>query len=363
MMIWVRLDFLAKESPPMIRRRPAFTLIELLVVIAIIAVLIALLVPAVQKVRAAAARAHCLNNLKQIGLAMHNHHDNFKYLPYSKRTSKPARSWAPDTLPYLEQANMVSGANFDLNDNWWRTLQATSEGTPKVFNSTVVPNGTTARMFLSIFICPSTPTPQRTQWKVETNNEQDKIGACGDYFTPEGVSKNIVTNGPLSTWTATADLPGMLQKFQDGPMTLVKIVDGTSNTIMVAECAGREDVWRGRVMTSAKADKTDPNCARAQGGAWATNDNPYSIGATLQAWCNTGSTTTPAGNGLTSNMPSPMKINASNESGYLYYSFHDGGANFCFGDGSVRFISEGISLYSLACLTTRSGGEAISEDY
>ena len=104
--------------------RSAFTLIELLIVIAIIGVLIGLLLPAVQASREAARRTSCANNLKQIALAMHNHENTFSILPYSKRDSTPQRSWAPDLLPFLEQANLVSGAYYDLTQNWWRMPSA-----------------------------------------------------------------------------------------------------------------------------------------------------------------------------------------------------------------------------------------------
>src|SRR5262245_61798482 len=132
-------------------------------------------------------------------------------------------------------------------------------------------------------------------------------------------------------------------------VTLLTISDGTSNTILVRECAGRQDVWRRRPMKPAAADKSNPSCARARGGAWATNDNPYEIGQRVE-WC-TGAA-----------IPGTMKINNSNEWGHLYYSFHDGGANFCFADGSVRFISEGVQLWTLAAMTTRSGGEVVPND-
>ena len=136
-----------------ITRRRAFTLIELLVVIAIIAILIALLVPAVQKVREAAARIQCVNNLKQLGLAMHSHHDAFKGFPYSpynptltspKVTNPPWKGkhgWTVQILPFIEQQNVYK--NYDFNLNW---NEGTNEG-PKGPIAATIPN----------FICPSAP--------------------------------------------------------------------------------------------------------------------------------------------------------------------------------------------------------------
>jgi prepilin-type processing-associated H-X9-DG protein len=295
--------------------------------------------------------------MKQIGLAMHNHHDSYKYLPYARRTSAPQRSWAPDLLPFLEQANLVSNARFNLNANWYSgsatfSPPLTADGSTTWTNSTAPdsaadPNLATVQMPLSIFICPADPFPYRTQDKVDNPR---KVGACGDYFVTDGVSANIVANGPLPTWTGGAQ-PGALSAFPN-KVTFLAITDGTSSTILVGECAGREDVWRGRQRYAALADRTSSNCARAQGGAWATNDNVYAIGNGLNPWC--GSV-----NPIIGPMPTPMKINASNESGYLYYSFHTGGASFCFADGSVRFLTESIDLFTLASLTTRRGGEVV----
>ena len=136
----------------------AFTLVELLVVIAIVGTLVALLLPAVQASREAARRMSCGNNLKQIAPAMHNHEDNFRMLPYSKRDSTPQRSWAPDLLPFLEQANLMSGEHYDVTQNWWRR---TTYGSPQV----AIPNATTVRtrlhrLHLPVHAGPQSPAEQ-----------------------------------------------------------------------------------------------------------------------------------------------------------------------------------------------------------
>jgi prepilin-type N-terminal cleavage/methylation domain-containing protein/prepilin-type processing-associated H-X9-DG protein len=384
------------------RANRGFTLVELLVVIAIIGILIAMLMPAIQSARDSARRAACQNNLKQIGLALHNYESAEEHLPFSKRveTDGAARSFYPDLLPFLEQQNIVSNANYDLNQDWWRLHSDYIEdpANPGTFipdpNGGPVPNGITVQKFIDVLMCPATPIQERTQFK-DDGPVGHKIGACTDYFAPEGVHSAILNELPaladlprgspvpgfpagttassktvvagvlqpfgaatLPAWTATieGDPRVQLAKGKLAYPKLTSVTDGTSNTIIIGECAGREDVWRGRTMTPANAIRGVSSCARARGGAWATNDNPYAIGQRIN-WCVSSAT------GLDA-IPGEMRLNNSNEWGHLYYSFHEGGCQFAFADGSVRFLSDRVALWVVASLTTRAGGEAISSaDY
>jgi prepilin-type N-terminal cleavage/methylation domain-containing protein/prepilin-type processing-associated H-X9-DG protein len=313
-------------------RRSAFTLVELLVVIAIIGILVALLLPAVQAAREAARRSQCQSHLKQLGIAFLNFEQVRNELPlaYTDQSQLGKNNWVPFILPYVEQGNLAAG--YDLKTDWW-----------------VAPNRPLVAQHLQLLKCPSTPNPIRFQDKPETT-PPNKTGACGDYFTPAGVHPDINLVLPANRQVnPTNDLRGVVcwHTAINQRNTLAAILDGTSNSILVGEVAGREDVYRGRVKTLNNFTSTPK--VRARGGAWATTDNPYEIGQ-RKAW-----------DAAFGPIPGTLAINNSNEWGHCFYSFHTSGANFCFADGSVRFLADTTDLYVLACLVTRAGNETYEE--
>ncbi len=356
--------------------RSGFTLVELLVVIAIIGILIALLLPAVQTVRESARRSSCINNLKQVALAFHNYENARRLLPPVKRfftgNTTPAaancesgmahRSWVPDVLPYVEEQSLLS--LFNLSQDWWvnQDGSAPSGGTAGNLDTPVTGNRELVRSQLAIMQCPSCPVQNRIQDKIANPR---KTGACGDYFMVMGTGTNFNTAASLTTGTVTPG-PGVSEEWSGcgasakrPKATLAKITDGLSKTILLAECAGREDVWRDKMRYEANADDVSGNskCARARGGAWATNDNAYGFGDSLVSGC------TKASSPTTGQIPTSLfKVNGSNEWGWLMYSFHSGGANVAMADGSVQAVSENTSVQTLGQLATRAGGEAASLD-
>jgi prepilin-type N-terminal cleavage/methylation domain-containing protein/prepilin-type processing-associated H-X9-DG protein len=365
------------------RRTAGFTLVELLVVIAIIGTLVGLLLPAIQTAREAARRSSCSNNLRQLPLAFHNYEAARRMLPPlmrrygdDKMTPQAAgcesgmafRSWAADVLPFLEETAVMSA--YDPSNNWWVNADNTVPpgGTAGVLDTPVTGNRDLVRTHFPVMQCPSSPFANRIQDKIESDvNKPRKTGACGDYFLVAGTGANFKTLASLPDWPAAA-LPGATEQWSgcvnskvnaavNRPRsTFAKITDGLSKTILLAECAGREDVWRAGQRTPANADNNAGNaaCARAQGGAWATNDNPHGFGEKNGAWCPVST-----GSALVGAIPSALfRVNGSNESGWLIYAFHTGGATIAMADGSVQFVAEDMSVHILGQLATRAGGEA-----
>ena len=307
--------------------RLAFTLIELLVVIAIIAILIGLLLPAVQKVREVAARMKCGNNLKQIGLAMHNYHDNYQGLPPGYRAwgvysdgatdTAPGWGWAAYLLPYMEQ------------DNLYRQLDLTKPAEKSAAIGTVVKG----------YLCPSDSTPP------------------GAFAVPDAFGKSLASAAPTSysaccggDESGTADAAGLGIFYRNSQTRLTDVTDGTSNTLMVGERAwsNANGIWAGAIQNAVCLRGKQNPCPGSGAGSY-----PAATLALFHSHLNNALTDTDGG-----------LDDAS--------SRHTGGSNFAFADGSVRFlrsipgdVPSGYTADSLIfqAMGTRANGEVTPNDY
>lgn len=324
--------------------RRGFTLIELLVVIAIIAILIGLLLPAVQKVRSAAARMECQNNLKQLGIAMHAYHDSYRKFPRNYK-QVGANAWEALSLnyfllPYVEQGNLYKMGQANITNWSW------------MYNNLM-------NTQLSVFICPSaTQGPSRA------------IGWGGP-----GTNYAWCTGSSVETVWAGSRFNGMVSYSEDRRM--LDVQDGLSNTVMAADILGGTGVggstgkypydffYVGNGLfnsvvnrdfpTQAEIDligstaKTAPIGVRTNnGGMWAWYAAGHSTFNTAAPpnwqWPNTGGDCCPGG---------------AHDWGYGIVparSLHEGGVNLVLGDGSVRFISETIALSTWQLLGNRKDG-------
>jgi prepilin-type N-terminal cleavage/methylation domain-containing protein/prepilin-type processing-associated H-X9-DG protein len=378
----------AKESDVMHSPRPpaqraAFTLIELLVVIAIIAVLIGLLLPAVQKVRESANRMKCTSNLRQLGLAAMNYESTFggfpynaitknnnqlPFIPYSQGTV-PAPGNAGGTqgrcsglvpiLPFIEQSNL--GKSYVFNVDWSDPLNVTNLTTPLPLfrcpsssssNSLVVPYATTyispgndafappsaAGSGTNIYGGPVYPTTKTTS----TGWTSDYAGMNQVKTAKNASGAEIAPANPLLASSYPSGPPSKGAMRQNGLTRIAEIRDGTSSTTLYSEAAGRD------MQCYARGSCIAYDNTKITGPIWADSDNRITV---------TGTDPT----GTTNFGTGPCVMNCNNLQGDVY-SFHPGGANIGFADGSVKFVQQSISIQVMAALVTKNSGEVIPSD-
>jgi prepilin-type N-terminal cleavage/methylation domain-containing protein len=327
------------------RARTGFTLIELLVVIAIIAILIALLVPAVQKVRAAAARTQCANNLKNLALACHGYHDAAKSLPANYagnggwNATFPAWSWIAQALPYIEQGALHSTGNIGATAQVPTTVGGVSipVGRPITPINALLNGVTLCATPIPLLRCPSDPKYAQINW-----TDRADVGSAGGQGVAITNYKGVCganwqwgdarwnpgwISGPLTSQNGLDAGNGLLWRSNGvagTKYTLSGISDGTSNTFLIGEDIPDHSQWTGSWAYANNASGTCaiyPNSRTPTGGFYTTGDwnNQYSFG-----------------------------------------SNHDGGLHFAMADGTVRFISTGIDMLTYRSLATYTGGEAVS---
>ncbi len=301
-------------------RRRGFTLIELLVVIAIIAVLIALLLPAVQQAREAARRTQCKNNLKQIGLALHNYHDQFRTFPpgwisvdaatgqMTPLNGGSGAGWALLLLPQIDQSSLYN--KFNLNLRIANPVNAPLIKTP-----------------LSAFLCPSDPAPTQTWMLTADGNPSQVLAelATANYVAAFGSVSLDDCENPTGTApvSAAGQCVGNGSVFHNSRVKMRDFTDGTSNTVFVGERKTKAtDDW------------------------WST-------------WAGMVAGGEEAGQRVLGSMDHRPNHPASHFDDFS--SPHVGGAQFLMADGHVRFVSENIDTALYKALGTIQGGEVVGE--
>jgi len=321
-------------------RRRGFTLIELLVVIAIIAVLIALLLPAVQQAREAARRAQCKNNLKQLGLALHNYADVHRVFPPGQLGYPFV--WSPQSqlLPFVEQANLQNLLDYDVPP--LLAFQAGYDVTA------VTKNDTAAKIRLPLLLCPS-------------DGDAVPNAAYGGISYPACVGSGNVFDADAANDGAHQRADGVI--YAMSKVSFGQITDGTSNTVVFSEhllgdgtdLAPTNGDFRRRVIELPTSSQTTPAaCAPASAPKWS--------GQRGAKWVNGH-----YGDSLYNHFLRPNAAEPDCHNGYHNFaitsarSHHAGGVNVVLCDGSVRFVSENVDLIVWRAAAARSDGKVVAE--
>jgi prepilin-type N-terminal cleavage/methylation domain-containing protein/prepilin-type processing-associated H-X9-DG protein len=306
------------------RSRRAFTLIEVLVVVLIVGLLIALLLPAVQSSREAARRAQCLNNLRQIGLALENYSSVYGVYPpgwieQGPNLDVPAWGWGARLLGFLEQSPLVAG---DLLAKWFST------------RATATVQTTT----LAVFLCPSSPSGGLV------DRQQDTFNFMFAQFAPSNYVGSAGNKNPLYFPETCGGI-----FFYNSAVAAPSILDGTSSTLLVGERSRdlSDGTWSGGFLAN--------NCT---GPSWPVQVCDLAVTSFTLSNAGPALSTTSAGKLL----PGIQVPNDRQPGPSGYRSLHPGGCNFLFCDGSVRFVKETVNPPIFAALAIRAGGEVVGGD-
>jgi prepilin-type N-terminal cleavage/methylation domain-containing protein/prepilin-type processing-associated H-X9-DG protein len=298
-----------------------FTLVELLVVIAIIGILVALILPAVQSARESGWRTQCQNNMKQIALATLAYENQFKKIPPAQGTDD-RHSFFAYLLPFLEERSVANNYQLKPNTRWTDAI-----------NDSGNPGQLASRAPIPVFICPSVGEVRLARSKYPVSDYTVIIEVDG------GLYDRYRANQPRSPGRPPRNLTALVHKRDF--RRVARVLDGMAQTILLAECAGRPDVYnhlRQRIRTNPASE-----------GGWADPQNEI----TLHGWAIPPSSERSVMNALNEH------YGVGPDVGSEIFSFHPGGCNFAFGDGTVRFLPETVDPDVFISLVTCADGDVV----